>query len=104
MNTTSIPISAVPFLQGLSDADLQELGSVSQLKALDPGQVLLKVGDLPAYLMFVLNGSLQAHECAPDGRIIGVGTFNMGDAIGWLPLIDGLPMTCSIQALEQTQL
>lgn len=104
MNTTTIPITDIPFLHGLPEADLLELGGVSQLKTLVAGESLLKVGEIPAYLMFVITGQLQAHEVSEDGRVIGIGAFRPGDAVGWLPLIDGMPMACTIDAIEPTQL
>lgn len=104
MPSTNIPIDDIPLLKGLSDDDLKELGAVSSLKLVEAGQPLLKCGETPAYLMFILNGRLQAHETSEDGRVIGVGLFNPGDAVGWLPLIDGKPMTCTIEALEPTQI
>ena len=98
MNNKTISLSDIPFLNGLSEPDLKELASVAIPKALEPGQLLIKAGETPAYLMFVLEGRLQSHETASDGRIIGLGTFKQGDAI------DGLPIHANITALSPTTL
>lgn len=104
MNKRTFPLAEIPLLNGLPEADLQELASVSQVKALELNQTLIKAGETPAFLIFVLEGRLQTHEMSPDGRVIGLGVLNKGDAIGWLTLIDGQAMSSSINALEPTHL
>lgn len=104
MNSKTFNLGDIPFLNGLPESDLKELASVALTKEVEPGQVLIKSGETPAYLMFVLEGRLQSHETANDGRIIGLGAFSVGDAIGWLTLIDGLPMLATINALSASTL
>lgn len=104
MNSKSFNLNDIPFLNGLPENDLRELSSVAITKSLEPGQLLIKSGETPAYLMFVLEGRLQSHETSNDGRVIGLGSFNPGDAIGWLTLIDGLPIHANINALSSTTL
>lgn len=97
-------LDQIPLLSGLPEQDLQELLGVSQVKTLQPGQFLIKAGETPAFLTIVLEGRLQAHEQASDGRVIGLGAFNKGDAIGFLSLIDGLPISSSVNAIDVTDL
>lgn len=104
MNTVTFPLADIPLLNGLPEADLQELASVAQVRTLESGQDLIKAGETPAFLIFVLEGRLQLHEMSPDGRVIGLGVINKGEAIGWLSLIDGQPISSTINALETTHL
>lgn len=104
MNKLTFPLTDIPLLNGLSEADLQELASVSQVKSLEPDQPLIKAGETPAFLMLVLEGRLQVHEMSPDGRVIGLSVLKQGDVIGWLTLIDGQAMEASINALQTTHL
>lgn len=104
MNTVTFPLAEIPLLNGLPEADLQELASVAQVRTLEAGQDLIKAGETPAFLIFVLEGRLQQHEMSPDGRVIGLGVVNKGEAIGWLSLIDGQPISASINALQSTHL
>jgi CRP-like cAMP-binding protein len=104
MNSRTFQLADIPLLNGLPEGDLQELASVAQVRALEPNQTLIKAGEIPAFLIFVLEGRLQAHEMSPDGRVIGLGLFSAGEAIGWLSLIDGQPISSTINALEPTHL
>lgn len=104
MNNRSFDLSDIPLLNGLPEADLQELVSVAQVRTLEPNQSLIKAGETPAFLVFVLDGRLQAHQMSPDGRMIGLTLFNKGEAIGWLSLIDGQPISSTVNALETTHL
>ena len=104
MTQRTFSLAEIPLLNGLPDADLQELAAVSQARTLQAGQHLIKAGEIPAFLIFVLDGRLQAHELSPDGRVIGLHVLNKWDAIGWLSLIDGQPTSSTINALEPTHL
>jgi CRP/FNR family cyclic AMP-dependent transcriptional regulator len=104
MTQRTYPLDQVPLLAGLPEDDLQALVPVATVKSLSPGQPLIRAGETPAYMMIVLEGRLQAHEQAPDGRAIGLGIFNKGDAIGLLSMIDGLPINSTINAIASTDL
>lgn len=97
-------LDQIPLLSGLPEEDLQALLSVSQVKTLQPGHSLIKAGETPAFLILVLQGRLQSHEQSSDGRVIGLGAFAKGDAVGLLSLIDGLPISSSINAIDTTDL
>lgn len=97
-------VKSQPFFEGLSEEDLGELASVMQIKSVKPGEMLAHAGETLNYLVFVESGCLQVHEISEDGRVIGIGTLHAGEALGWLPLIDGLPLTCSVNASEASQL
>lgn len=52
--------------------------------------------------MFLLAGSLQAVDFTEDGKEIGLNLFAPGTFFGELALIDGLPRSASIIAIEDS--
>lgn len=104
MTQRTFSLADIPLLKALPEADLQELAAIAQVRSLEPGQCLIKAGETPAFLIFVLEGRLQTHEMSADGRTIGLGMINPWEAVGWLSLIDGQPTSATINALERTHL
>lgn len=104
MSPRNYDLNQIPLLNGLPEEDLLSLVPVSQVKTLQAGQLLIRAGETPAYLIIVLEGRLQSHEKASDGRSIGLGSFTSGDTVGLLSLIDGLPISSSVNAIDKTDL
>lgn len=97
-------ITSLPFFEGFSEEDIHALTGVAQTKQVKAGEVVAQAGESLNFLVFVSAGCLQVHEISEDGRIIGIGAVKPGDAIGWLQLIDALPLSCSVHAVEPTTL
>lgn len=97
-------ISSLPFFEGFSEEDVLALTSVAQTKLVKTGEMVAQAGETLNFLVFVSAGCLQVHEISEDGRIIGIGSVKPGEGIGWLQLIDALPLTSSVHAVEATTL
>lgn len=94
----------VPFFKEIDTAVLQELSKGAQIGEFAPGHCLIKAGEKPLLAAFVIEGHLQAKECALDGRLTGVQILGPGALVGWLPLMDGLPSRQTIEVLKKTVL
>lgn len=97
-------ISKIPFFSGFPPEDMQRLSAASQLKLVNPGETLAQVGETLNVLIFIAAGSLQVHDISVDGRVVGINALKAGDSFGWLQMIDGLPLTCSLHAHEAATL
>lgn len=104
MNSLIPTLCKLPLLSGLPEADLVELAAVAQTKLLESGQGLIRAGEVPAFLIFVISGQLQALEISADSRAIGLAFLNPGDVIGCLTLVDGQPVSHTINAAQDSRL
>lgn len=107
---TSLPpviadqFARVPFFAGIDPLVLRELSAEAQVAEFEPGHSLIKAGEAPALVAFIIEGHLQAKECAADGRLIGVQILGPGALVGWLPLMDGQFSRQTIHVLKKTRL
>lgn len=101
---TAEQFARVPFFAGIDPLVLKELSASAQVGEFAPGHSLIKAGEAPALVAFVIDGHLQAKECAADGRLTGVQLLGPGALVGWLPLMDGLASRQTILALKKTTL
>lgn len=101
---TAEQLAQVPFFTGIDPRVLKELAASAQVGEFAPGHSLIKAGEAPALVAFVINGHLQAKECAADGRLTGVQLLGPGALVGWLPLMDGLVSRQTILVLKNARL
>jgi CRP-like cAMP-binding protein len=73
-----------------------------QLRQVERGAQVLQKGSPGEHLLFVLSGRLQAVDLTEDGREIGLNLLVSGDYFGELSIIDGLPRSASVVALENS--
>jgi CRP-like cAMP-binding protein len=100
--TASIQLENIPLLAGVhADALAQMMASV-QYKNVDRGHYVLNKGSAGDHLLFVLSGRLQAVDLTEDGREIGLNFLSPGDYFGELSIIDGLPRSSSVVAIENS--
>lgn len=104
MPGNKLHLSEIPFLEGLSESELMDIASLSQGKVLHAGEQLYKCGEVPGFVSFIAQGRMLVQEISPDGRVVGIKILKRGDSIGWLSLVDGLPLTSNVTALDTSRL
>lgn len=95
-------LQRIPLLAGLQHSELETLAAQMYLKRYAKGEFVLMKGSASDALMFLLSGSLQVVDYTEDGKEIGLNLFAAGSFFGELALIDGLPRSASIVALEDS--
>jgi CRP/FNR family cyclic AMP-dependent transcriptional regulator len=96
-------ISYLPLLQGLDEKALADIAVQMVARNHPRGGVVFHKGDPAESMTFVLQGKLQAIDLSEDGRALGISTFQVGDFFGEMGVIDGLPRSTTIVALEQSE-
>jgi len=96
----SIQLSKLPLLAGVDEAVLQKMAQVLQVRTAARGQPILHKGGPADHLLFLLSGRLQASDITEDGREIGLSFLMAGDYFGELSVIDGLPRSATVVAIE----
>lgn len=95
-------LGKVQLLSGLSAVVLLKVTAALQLRTVGRGDHVLHKGSAGEHLLFLLSGRLQAVDLTEDGREIGLNFLSMGDYFGELSIIDGLPRSASVVAIENS--
>lgn len=90
----------LPLFDGLSQDSLAEVSRLGELTDLEPDQILFREGDLGDRLYLILHGRLEVASRA-DREIF---YFRPGDMVGEIALLDGLPRTATVTAIESSRL
>jgi len=93
-------LERIALLSGLSREELIELAGQMKVARYAKGESVVVKGSRGDALMFLLAGRLQAVDYTEDGREIGLNLFSPGSFFGELTLIDGLPRSASVMAIE----
>lgn len=97
-----VHLDKIPLLAGVSAEMLAQVEAVLQVRKIPSGTHVLHKGSPGDHLLFVLSGRLQAVDMTEDGREIGLNLLDVGDYFGELAIIDGLPRSASVVALEHS--
>ena len=84
----------------LTDAQLAAIAPLVRLRRLDKGDVACRKGDAPDGLYLLASGRLQVFEITEDGREVGLNLIQPGAFFGELSVIDDLPRSAHIVAME----
>lgn len=93
-------LARIPLLAGLTPDELGNLAMHMQVRRFGKGEYVVQKGSAGDVLMFLLAGCLQAVNYTRDGKEIGLNLITPGNFFGELALIDGLPRSASIIAIE----
>ncbi len=92
----------IPLLVGLSAETIENVAHALQVRKVDRGSYVLQRGGAGDHLLLLLAGRLQAIDVTEDGREIGLNFLTAGDYFGELSIIDGLPRSASVVAIENS--
>lgn len=95
MNLRSFPIFAP-----LTDAQLASVAQLVRLRKLNRGDVACRKDDAADGLYLLASGRLQVFEITEDGREVGLNLIQPGSFFGELSVIDDLPRSAHIVAIE----
>jgi CRP/FNR family transcriptional regulator, cyclic AMP receptor protein len=89
-----------PLFAGLPEEDLKVTSSLLRVKAFGRREIVCRKDEAADGLYLLFSGSLQAVDIAEDGREIGLNLIRPGAFFGELSVIDGLPRSAHIIALQ----
>ncbi len=88
---------------GLSEKEIHILYSLATVKKLQPGDILIKAGDIDQTIYLILNGKIRIMEVA--GRQAKVAVFlHKGDWVGGFGLVTKIQRTASVVAAEPSSI
>lgn len=96
-------IAQVPLFSDLTQREQQILSANCREREYPAGAALLRQGETGVGLFIITSGKVQVSQQGPDGTTRDLGTFDRGSVLGEMSLLDDLPRTASVVALEPTR-
>ncbi len=79
-------LKTIPLFLEFSPAQLEQIGKISDLVELDPGDIPIKEGSLPDFVYVVLEGEISVKFLIPTKGQVETSKLGMYDIIGWSAL------------------
>lgn len=93
-------VAGIPLFQGLDDDTLSKLANVMIARVYLSNDTIMRKGNSPNNMGFLLRGVLQVVDLSENGRETGVNIIYPGALFGELSVIDGLSRSASVVALK----
>jgi CRP/FNR family transcriptional regulator/CRP/FNR family cyclic AMP-dependent transcriptional regulator len=94
-------ITGFPLFQGYTLHGAQMLLECGEVKDYSPGEVVLKEGDSPTFVLLVLTGKMQVFV-ERQGRDLVLTDAGPGTILGELAVLCGIPRSASVRASERS--
>ena len=105
MGSASVELlTRVPLFAELSDAELEQIGSVAIPRSYPKGVRVFHEGDDSDACYIVRSGDLRVTREHSDGRAIALATLGPGDIFGELAMLDGGSRSASVETLSEAEL
>lgn len=88
----------IPLFSGLDDYALERLVAMSTEITLQPGELLIREGEIGDAMYIIVEGKVQVRKKARDGDIV-LAERGAGDVIGEMSVLDQAPRVASVLAL-----
>jgi CRP/FNR family cyclic AMP-dependent transcriptional regulator len=94
-------LARVDLFAGLDKKDLQLLAGACQERKYSAGSTLIKQGDTGVGLYVITGGTVHITKAAdPDRSEIDLGTAGAGNVLGEMSLLDDLPRSATVTAVD----
>ena len=90
-------LKKIELLSHFSDTDLLSFLQLAKLREYEPGEAIMKEGEIDCWIYFLIAGKL---EILKDNKIITC-LQNPGDLFGEMGVISGCPRSATVQAADE---
>src|SRR5262245_57892232 len=95
-------LAHVNLFSGLREKDLKDLATHCKERTIAPGSILLTQGEQVLGLFIITNGTVRiTRKNSPDGVEEVLGQAGAGDVIGEMALLDDLPRSATVTAIDE---
>ena len=95
-------LARVDLFSGLRQKELKDLATYCGERTFSPGSVLLSQGEQGLGLYILTKGTVRiTRKNSPDGAEEVLATAGVGDVIGELALLDDLPRSATVTAVDE---
>ena len=94
-------LARVDLLSSLDKKELQALSRSCQERKYSAGSTLIKQGDTGVGLYVIISGHVKTTQAKnPDRAEVDLGTYGPGNVLGEMALLDDLPRSATITAID----
>ncbi len=94
-------LANVPLFSSLDKKELQEIARSVQERKYSPGSIIIKQGDTGVGLYIITKGRVHITQVSnPDRPEEDLGTAGVGEVLGEMALLDDLPRSATITAVD----
>ena len=90
-------------LEDLSDAEADALGALMPLVRAQPGQVMIREGDVGDWMLLILSGTVDVTKKSEQDEVSRLAVIKQGAAVGEMSMLDAAPRYASCTAIEEVQ-
>ena len=90
-------------LEDLTDAEADALGALMPLVRAEPGQVMIREGDVGDWLLLILSGTVDVTKKSELEEVSRLAVVRQGASIGEMSMFDASPRYASCTAIEQVE-
>ena len=95
-------LARVDLFSGLRKKELEDLATYCGERTFSPGSVMLSQGEQGLGLFIITKGTARiTRKNSPDGPEEVLGTAGAGDVIGEMALLDDLPRSATVTAIDE---
>jgi CRP/FNR family cyclic AMP-dependent transcriptional regulator len=95
-------LARVDLFSGLRNKELKDLAKYCRERTVSPGSVLLSQGEQGLGLFILTKGTVRiTRKNSPDGAEEVLATAGVGDVIGEMALLDDLPRSATVTAVDE---
>ena len=95
-------LKQTPLFDGLSDADIEELGQSTRIQDYKAGQIIVIEGRVGAAFFILVSGSVEVIKRRGQPIEAVLATLQAGDFFGELATMRHVPRSASIRALQDS--
>ena len=97
-------LARVDLFSGLRKKELKDLATYCGERTFSPGSVLLSQGEQGLGLFMLTKGTVRITRVdGPDGEEQVLGTAGAGDVIGEMALLDDMPRSATVTAVDEVE-
>jgi CRP-like cAMP-binding protein len=93
-------LKRIQILADLSQVSLGELAKTCRWHTYERGEEILRYGDPPNHVFFLVSGRVRANIHSESGKTVILRDLKTGDIFGEIAAIDRSPRSASVEALE----
>ena len=95
-------LARVDLFSGLRKKELKEVATCCREGQYSPGSVLISQGEKGLGLFILAKGTVRiTRKSSPDGAEEVLGTAGVGDVIGEMALLDDMPRSATVTAVDE---
>ena len=90
-------------IEDLTSAEAQALGALMPLVRAEPGQVLIREGDLGDWMLLILSGTVDVTKATEHGEMSRLAVIKQGAAVGEMSMLDAAPRYATCTAIDTVE-